>query len=123
MDHEWGSQPAELSAEILYITAERLTTSILGSLLILTGITSRGIRGVLMMIGGGYLVARALRGAPGFFEKYYRRQEMSSPIKTSADEDRESGTGYGELEDEVVLAGYESFPASDPPAWTTGNAD
>ena len=90
-------------------STERAITATLGGVLLAAAVR----RGSLLAgVAGGLLVARGLTGycpAYGLWNQYRQRDNITSP--TPDDE-----------EDEVSVAGEDSFPASDPPSFNPGQA-
>ncbi len=89
-----------------------------GGALVLYGLTRRSLKGAVFICWGGYLMYRGLtwqhaldKSEPAQFEAGLRgnfeQSHQGLPDRTI------------DIADIVDVAAWESFPASDPPAWTS----
>lgn len=98
---------------------ERWISGILGSLMTLTGLARRSVGGFLVALSGAYLLYRGLRGHCFLYDFLGINSTRTTDLR-SAKEPPPPSVQRG---DEVTESSWESFPTSDPPAWTLGKRD
>ena len=98
---------------------ERLGSIVIGALILLLGLTYRTLKAVPLVLGGLYLLYRGLSGHCAVYEilrmntaDYGAEKRGPQPPPPSVADS-----------DEVVESSWESFPTSDPPAWTMGTQE
>jgi uncharacterized membrane protein len=92
-------------------SGERVGSLIAGTMLILRALSRPTLGRIAAAIGGGALLTRALTGHCALYE---RLGIGSNPDQTA----RRRRIRRSRRKDPVQEASEESFPASDPPAWT-----
>lgn len=98
-------------------TGERWASVVVGLLLMVLGIGRKSIGGAALAAGGAYLL---FRGATGHCYTYQMLGINTNPYGSRMLPADEPPPPSVEDSDEVVESSWESFPTSDPPAWTMG---
>lgn len=99
--------------------AERWGSLAIGALFLFIGLAYKTLKSVPIILGGLYLLYRGFSGHCAVYEilrintvEYRARKHGPQTLPPSVEEG-----------DEVVESSWESFPTSDPPAWTMGVGD
>lgn len=96
---------------------ERLASGLGGAALVGYALARPSLAGTLMAVGGAMLLERGITGQCQLYRAlgYSTRGASGSPHG-------EGKRGARSIRDEVAEASEGSFPASDPPAWTSHRA-
>lgn len=93
---------------------ERLISLAAGALMVVYGVIRLPITAVMALIGGAYLLYRAIKGyCPIYAQLGLDQRHKPTPTRMVKTADRH-------YDDPVDTALHQTFPTSDPPAWTMG---
>ncbi len=105
---------------------ERMASALVGGVLAVGGLRHLGsVSGLLMLAAGGGLLYRSLTGHCALYQQLgvNTSERQTSVPRAENHLEPQSGTGFRDDFDEVDEASYESFPASDPPAYSSAASD
>jgi hypothetical protein len=89
-----------------------------GGVLVLYGLTRCSLKGAVFICCSGYLMYRGLTGQHAL-DKSEQAQLEVEPRGNFEQSHQGLPDGTIDIADIVDVAAWESFPASDPPAWTS----
>jgi hypothetical protein len=118
-----GSCGMSGSCDVNVGETERVVSALIGGVLAVGGLRRMGsLSGLMMLAAGGGLLYRGMTGHCMLYEQLGMDTRELQPAPRADNHLEPMAREEREAFDEIDEASYESFPASDPPAYSSASA-